>query len=471
MAAAPKPPIDWTTPYLDSFRGVERAIRLSRGFLLLPVEASGPDLGRALGEWLTAQGYPAVIHEPRDDKAWEEIAGTLYETEVAPNGVVLVLGGPRLPRGFYEGVWLLNQKRDPIVKRLGRPLLWCGPDELLASMWERAPDLWSIRAVERRLEAAPSATIDVASARERASGPSYDVERDADVVALRKSLAESAYRIGLALALAGRLARADALTEADELLDMATRTESPERGDVRDVIEAWLLRASVERRQGRLTSAREHVDRAESIRRAQADYRWSDDWAARFRLERGRIALDEGNLEEARDALARTVEASRELDDPSIAVEGGVALANLYLETPGPGSAQRALEILDEAERGRSLVSHFAVEGGRAADADSEVDVVTTRARALAASGSTTEAWRTLSSAEGSILGELPPGGHAAALRVRLARTALDVGARDLAESLATRALDMARAAGDVHAERNAADALDRAGQAGRLAN
>jgi tetratricopeptide (TPR) repeat protein len=459
MAAVPKPPIDWTTSYLDSFRGLERAIRLSRGFLLLPVEAAGPDLGRALGEWLTAQGYPAVIHEPRDDKAWEEIAGTLYETEVAPNGVVLVLGGPLLPKGFYEGVWLLNQKRDQIAKKLGRPLLWCGPREFLSSTWERAPDFWSIRAVERRLEAAPGAAVASTPAPRRASGPSYDVERESDVVALRKLLAASgtSYGLGPVLDLARRLSRADELTEADELLDEATTTEISGRGNASDLIEAWLLRASVARRRGQLASARQYRDRAESIVRARTDGVWADDWPARLLLERGRIALDEGNHEEARDAIEWA------LGDPSVGVEAGIALANLHLAAPGPGSAQRALEILDEAQTGGPV--HFASEGGHGADADSEVEILTARARALAALGSATEAWDVLDSGAQQIHRMLPPGGHAAALLVRIARTAIDVGARDLAEDLGTRALDMARAAGDVHAERNAAEVLDRARQ------
>ena len=81
MVAPPRSPIDWTTLYLDSFHEIERVIRLTQGFVLLPVEAPGPDPGRALGEWLTAQGYPAVIHEPRDDKAWEFYSGFLFPNE------------------------------------------------------------------------------------------------------------------------------------------------------------------------------------------------------------------------------------------------------------------------------------------------------------------------------------------------------------------------------------------------------
>jgi tetratricopeptide (TPR) repeat protein len=456
MAAAPRSPIDWTTLYLDSFRGIERVIRLTQGFVLLPVEAPGPDPGRALGEWLTAQGYPAVIHEPRDDKAWEEIAGTLYETEVAPNGVVLVLGGPVLPKGFYEGVWLLNQKRDPIVKKLARPLLWCGPHELLALMWERAPDLWSIRAVERRLEAASDDAVEKPPAPPRTSGPSYDADLDGQVVLVRTMLAMSAKSDSLqpavALLLAGQLARADDLDEADGLLGEASARLEP-----KFAAEALILRASVARRQGELVAAREYLAQAEARVRSP-----TPNLSARLRLEQGIIALDEGNLEEAHEAINQALETSVNVDPPSIGLQAQLALAKLHLATRGPASAQRALAILDQIQ---ARPAHFMSEGGAGADADVNVDILTTRARALAAAGDTIEALHTLLSSEQQILGALPPGGHTAALLVRLARTALDLGNRYVAEGVAVRALAMARTAGDVYAERHATEALDRARQ------
>jgi len=457
MVAPPRSPIDWTTLYLDSFHEIERVIRLTQGFVLLPVEAPGPDPGRALGEWLTAQGYPAVIHEPRDDKAWEEIAGALYETEVAPSGVVLVLGGPVLPKGFYEGVWLLNQKRDPIVKKLARPLLWCGPAAMLALMWERAPDLWSIRAVGRRLVAAPRSGAQSVSTQLPGSGPLYDVNLDPEVVALRQSLAGSSYHaLRPMLDLARRLTRADDLAAADELLDKTTATHRSV-WVVQDLIDARLLRASVARRQGRLASARKYLDQAESLLHPPNPY-----LSPRLRLEDGRIALDEGNLEEARDAFEQALGSSRRRSDPSLEVEAGLALATLYLNTPGPEGAQRALAVLDQF---RARPVYFASQGGRDADVDSEVDILTTRARALAAAGSAAEAESALSAAARRIHRTLPPAGHAAALLIRIAHTAIDIGASDRAKHLATRALTMARAAGDTYAERHAAEALDRARQ------
>jgi hypothetical protein len=141
----------WLAPYLPSIRDLQELIELSGGFVLVPVEISGPDLAWALADWLADHGHPALVVEPRDDKGWEQIAPSLLALEPARAGVVIVIGGAAPPQGIYAGLRLLNQRRDSIVKRLQCPLLWCGPQGFLNLTWERAPDFWSIRSVDRRL--------------------------------------------------------------------------------------------------------------------------------------------------------------------------------------------------------------------------------------------------------------------------------------------------------------------------------
>jgi tetratricopeptide (TPR) repeat protein len=195
-SAKPSSLPSWATPYVPDFEELLRVVQLADGFVLQPIEIPGPDLAHAFAEWLTAKGHRAVVREPQNDDEWKDITGWLLtEAEVPADGVVFVIGNREPPEGVHLAMRLLNERRDRIVKRLGRPLFWCGPPSFLALTRERAPDFWSIRAVERRFEAKP------------------------DLIAEAKSQGDlvSAARLGIARA---REALFDGrLDEAEKLLD------------------------------------------------------------------------------------------------------------------------------------------------------------------------------------------------------------------------------------------------------------
>lgn len=148
--ASPRP-AEGAPPRLSSFGEIERIVLLSPGFVLVPIEVPGPDLARALREWLTAAGHSTLVLEPLDDDAWATLAWRLTTIAPAPAEVVMVIGDRAPSTGVDRGLHLVNQSRDTIASRVGRPLLWCGPRPFLERTMDEAPDFWSIRAVERRL--------------------------------------------------------------------------------------------------------------------------------------------------------------------------------------------------------------------------------------------------------------------------------------------------------------------------------
>ena len=162
--AAPGPPPDadrvvpaWAAPFIPDFHRIARVIDLAPGFMLVPVELPGPDVGRVLAAWLTASGRPTTVVEPMDDDAWSVVTAALLDQQPDPAVAVALLGTRRASRGMQAGLRVLNQRRDTVGKHLDRPLLWCGPKEFLDATWGAAPDFWSIADVTRRFEVAPAA--------------------------------------------------------------------------------------------------------------------------------------------------------------------------------------------------------------------------------------------------------------------------------------------------------------------------
>ncbi|WP_049949671.1 pentapeptide repeat-containing protein [Sorangium cellulosum] len=157
-ASAPPLPASMA-PFLGSFREVLRVLERTPGFVLLPVEIPGPDVARALGDFLTREGRRALVIEPRRDEAtWKDLVSALYKAEPEPRGVVVLVGSDPPPAAAREGLRLLNQhqRHDTLSSRLGCPLLWCGPPAFLALCREEAPDFWAIRTPEIRLADEPS---------------------------------------------------------------------------------------------------------------------------------------------------------------------------------------------------------------------------------------------------------------------------------------------------------------------------
>ncbi len=151
------PPLapEWT-PHEGSFHDIARIVSLATGFVLVPVAVPGPDLARALGQWLSEAGHPLAVHELNGDAQWEQLAGFLLSRSPPPDGVVMVIGPGAPPRGVSGALGLVNQARDAIVRTLRRPLLWCGPRSFLNLTWQHAPDFWSIRSVDHSLYSDPA---------------------------------------------------------------------------------------------------------------------------------------------------------------------------------------------------------------------------------------------------------------------------------------------------------------------------
>ena len=170
MTQGSLPPLapEWA-PHEEPFHDIARIVSLAPGFVLVPVAVPGPDLARALGQWLSEAGHPVVVHELIGDAEWEQLAGFLLTQSPPPDGVVMVISPGALPRGVSGALGLVNQARDAIVRTLRRPLLWCGPRSFLNLTWQNAPDFWSIRSVDHSMysaagRVAPDGTAPVTTA-------------------------------------------------------------------------------------------------------------------------------------------------------------------------------------------------------------------------------------------------------------------------------------------------------------------
>src|SRR5204863_6488613 len=69
-----------------AFEVVLRALGMIPGFALIPVEVTGPDLGRALASWLGARGEPTRVVEPLDEPAWRGLVASVLDGEGESDG-------------------------------------------------------------------------------------------------------------------------------------------------------------------------------------------------------------------------------------------------------------------------------------------------------------------------------------------------------------------------------------------------
>jgi Tetratricopeptide repeat len=227
----------WAVPHIPDFDRIGRVVDLAPGFMLVPVETSGPDVARVLAAWLTASGRPVVVVEPGGDEAWKAVTSTLLDAHPDSAGAVLLIGTRESSPGLRAGLRLLNQRRDTLVEHLGRPLLWCGPKEFLDTTWIAAPDFWSIADVPRRFEA-PAAVGPRPEApavvRSRPSGTSPERLRtlyeDAKAQGDRRNAARIGKRLAEALLDGQEYAQAEKVTR--EVLGLLQQVSDPdlERG-------------------------------------------------------------------------------------------------------------------------------------------------------------------------------------------------------------------------------------------------
>jgi len=140
----------------STFADVGGLLRKLDGFVLLPIEVPGPNLAEELGEWLRAEGFQVDVFRPADAAGWGQLVAWLLGPCQGENRLVMVVGESDISHEIHAAINLLNQRRDVVARRLACPLLWVGTRAFLNNTWFDAPDLWSVRALSRRLVAPPS---------------------------------------------------------------------------------------------------------------------------------------------------------------------------------------------------------------------------------------------------------------------------------------------------------------------------
>jgi DNA-binding CsgD family transcriptional regulator len=330
----------WVVPYLRDFEEVLHVVELAGGFVLLPIEVPGPDLARALGEWLSARGHPAVVNEPETDEEWKDLTGWLLTTEPPPEGVVLVLGSRKPPDGVFLALRLVNERRDSIVTRLQCPLFWCGPPSFLQLTRERAPDFWSVRALERRLSAAAAEALPMPPSAER---PRIDLLDEAHQQRDTRSTGV------LTLQRARELLDAGKPSEARAVLD-----EPILRGTEPALYaELLLLQAELARRRGGTDEALDLLGR---IRPGDADR----SLRCRVRLATGRVYESAGDDARAALEYTRGAEEARLAADPALIALSSVRIGALQLRTGQASEA--ALRSVEEARALAAKAGDLALE-------------------------------------------------------------------------------------------------------------
>lgn len=334
-------------PLAAIIQKLERILVRNRGFLLQPIEVSGPDVARDLAiHALSRPDRPCVIVEPgQNDQAWDELPATLIAalgSNASEAAIVLLVPPSDITPAVHRGLRLLNQRRDTIIKTLNRPLLWCGSAEFLNMVWTEAPDFWSVRAIDLRLVA------DEESNAAAISDPPFEVPdaARAEIVKWlglrRDARAQHDFDMATrnALRAVDQLLRYDAIDAAAQIMDEVLADEHTPKTGV-TAFEIALRRAEVDGRQQRTLSAAAELGGLLARKDLPADVR------GRAALRMGRLLEDGGDISRAegfyRDAMA-TAEASRDFELLARAQVGAYGIA------ARTGRGAIAVEPLQEAE-------------------------------------------------------------------------------------------------------------------------
>ena len=279
---------DWTPaaiePYEDDFEDVLRVLELSSGFVLVPIAVLGPDLAEMLADWLGHEKRPVTRFVAEGPEDWKNLSSSLLSAKPDRNGVVMVIAGIR-GDDLSLGLRLINERRDAIAKHLNCPLLWCGSAEFLVQTGQLAPDFWSVRAVERRIEARRKTES-------KKTPPKKDVGKENLLdEALRQGDRKSAEILFLS-----RLREAMA-NGGDDDFDavVASIPAEYEKADPSFEFELTLMKAEMARRRYKIGAALELLDTLEEKIK-------TPDEECRVDLLRGRIWEQEGNTERAKKA-------------------------------------------------------------------------------------------------------------------------------------------------------------------------
>ena len=331
-------------PFLAGFQEIQQRLERIVGFVLLPIEIPGPDVARALGEFLTAAGRRAIVIEPRDSEAaWKDLASTLYNAKPEPSGVVILIGPTDPPAAAQTGLRLLNQRRDTLSKRLGCPLLWCGPPSFLNLSGEEAPDLWSIRATDQRLTEEPAPAMPEAAPAILAA-----TDRLRDLLRTARTQNDQAASASIAARLADALLAEGALDEAArtilEGLAIAQSSAAPPA-------ELLLRQAAIDRRRGHTASAAAVL----GTLLAQSDV--APHVRQQAQLALAGVLEDSGDLERAeatyREVLA-AARASADLEGEARALIGAFGIA---------ARTGRAVEAVEPLAKARSIAERLGDRG------------------------------------------------------------------------------------------------------------
>lgn len=413
------------------FQELLRLLSLADGFVLVPLEVAGPDVARALAVSLADAGWTTALVQPVDDAEWTQLVARILSAseDAAGPKAVMVVGPARPTPGLYAGLRLVNQRRDSIAKALGRPLLWCGPQDFLKVTWERAPDFWSIRAMTVRF-ARWSEPV-----REAPLWPGAWVadppERLREMLALARRQGDERNAERVATALAEALVARGELDEAAEVVTETRGAPSSMR----------MVEAVVSAMRGARDSAAAILAEAT--------------WTTGLPELEGRRLVALGNLEleaNPEGAVARYEQARPLLHAAGDLANEAVAVANLGVASMAKGALEGAAALLEEAlALARS-----------AGDVRTEARILSKLGRVQLLQRDSRRACATLEEALERAIDAGDPRVEGEVLR-RLASAYLELGDPEKAEGDARRAAAIARAAGD---EEGAGEAEDIARQA-----
>lgn len=368
----PLPPLaaEWA-PHEEAFHDVARILALAPGFVLVPVAVPGPDLARALGQWLSEAGYTLETWELSGDAEWERLAWFLLHCSPPADGVVMVIGPRAPPQRASAALALVNQARDAIVKSLRRPLLWCGPRSFLNVTWEEAPDFWSIRSVDHSMDAAPAAPV-LESLPARAPAPSPPAAQAVPSDAATKPGAPPSVESAAAGSLGSLAILRTALSQGDPMSAaiLAAREAESALADARPedalrllespLLTAGAVPASLRQRLAvlRVRALRASGRRDEAVRALDSLYAKGRlapgglDPAVELEalLEEGSLAAETGDLDRAEALFTQAMARAREVGSPEGEAQARLGLGEAALSRGQPGRASKV--ILAEGEEG-----------------------------------------------------------------------------------------------------------------------
>jgi Tol biopolymer transport system component/tRNA A-37 threonylcarbamoyl transferase component Bud32/tetratricopeptide (TPR) repeat protein len=332
MSAAPRALPPAMAPFDAGFRAILQRVERIPGFFLLPVEVPGPDVARALAEFLSSEGHPAKILEPRDDGAvWKDLVAALLAAKPAPGGLVLLIGSADPPEELHAGLRLINQRRDTLARRLGCPLLWCGPASFLNTSWEEAPDFWSIRSTDIKLAEEPAVASPEASpaALPDPEQPLRDLLQAARSQGDLTGAARLAARLTDALLARGAVDEA-ARTVAEALAEAQKSPEPP--------LELLLRQAAVERRRGHPFAAAATLGSLLTQTGATPNLR------LQALLMLAGVLEDGGDLARAEESYRRAIDLAREQADHEAETRALVGAHGIAARTGRAAEAEAPLE-------------------------------------------------------------------------------------------------------------------------------